>query len=160
MLPDRVEITVRPAIIAPLGDDRELLGGHVRAFILRVELGPVLEQHVAPLLHRIKLPIHRIDCQRDEVAVSRRVMRPARLRLVRATGVKRPHAGSDRQLGAREDARRLGDAVRDLTRVRRRADVDEQLPMIREEHCLADVITRIWQARDHCFSSVGRREAS
>src|SRR5690242_20032979 len=57
VLGDRVEVAVWPAVVASSEHARELLGGKVRTLILRIELRPVLEEHVPALLHGVQLAI-------------------------------------------------------------------------------------------------------
>ena len=105
VLGDRVEIAIRPAVVAAACHAHELLRGKVCALILRVELRPVLEEHVPALLYRVESAVAGIDRERDEISIPGREVRPRCLRLVRPLGVEDPHASADRKLRTWEDSR-------------------------------------------------------
>ena len=110
-----VVVAVRPAVIATVGDAHEFFVGKIRRLIVVEELRPIVGQHVASLLNAVELAVRRIDVERDEIAIARRVVMSIGLRLVRSCRIERPHAGADRQFGTWVLPRRLELPIRRLT---------------------------------------------
>src|SRR5690348_5491992 len=118
-----VEVALGPAEVVALVDLEQLLGGEVLALLSGVELGPVVPQLISSMLGRPQVPI-RPDSDADSVADARCVTRGRGECLPRLVRVERPDPAAGLQLRAGLVARRIRNAVLELARIARRAEVD------------------------------------
>ena len=128
----QVMIAVRPAEVVALVDPEQLLRRLLGILRVVEEFRPILSQLVTAVLRAPQLAVRR-EGHAHGVANPGGVPRPTPLRLIRRGCVEAPDSRPGGELGTRILARRFDDAVVDLTRVRRRADVDEQRPAIWRE---------------------------
>ena len=151
-----VEVAERPAVVAALLEQHELLGGQRRLLLGLVEAGEVLVQLVPPVLGGVDQVPARVRGDALAVTDAGRVAILRREGLVELVRVVAPDAAARLQLGARLDAGRLGDAVLLLAGVGGGGDVDVQHPVGVDREGVHRVITTERQARDHDLGRGGR----
>src|SRR5436190_5265875 len=118
----RIVEAVGPAEVVLLLDLYHLLRGLLGALLEREQLGPVLPQLIAPVLHGVQHAGRGIEREGDGIADTGHVADPVGLLLPRPRCVEAPHAGTRGQLLTRVLAGRFELTVGELAAVGAGAD--------------------------------------
>src|SRR5215210_7673459 len=124
----RIVVAVRPPVIATFLDPEQLFRRKIGALLPAEQLRPVLRQLIAAVLGGVELSVGR-ESEADRIPDAGGVALPRAIPLA-GLMAEAPDAGALFQFSAWIAALRCRLAILDLTRVRGRAQVDEETPRV------------------------------